>query len=338
MMADPIDVRDEASVSVARERARALGAAAGLDREAIESLAIVVSELGVNQLRHARLGELALGPTSRGGVPGVEVVALDSGFGIADPTAALRGARERPAGASLGAGLAGVLRLADEVDVAVRWGAGTCVWARKFARVPPRRSEVAIVSRPCEGEAVCGDEATFTRIGDVVVVGGADGLGHGHAAREASLRATAVLRAEVDRALAERAAPDALLREIDVALRGTRGAVMAVARIDPDRRTIEQASLGNVSAQLVRPSGSHRFGSLAGVLGTRRPGPMPALPLEATPTAPGDALVLFTDGLSTRATLADDHDLARQHPLVIAHQMILRFGRRNDDALVLVAR
>jgi anti-sigma regulatory factor (Ser/Thr protein kinase)/serine/threonine protein phosphatase PrpC len=336
MAVPPIDVRDEASVALAREHARALAAEVGLSREAAESLAIVVSELGMNQLRHARLGELALGATMRAGIPGVEVVALDSGEGIADPTAAVRG-EATGASAGLGAGLGGVLRLADEVDVAVRWGAGTAVAARKFARTPPRKSEVALVSRPCDGEVVCGDEAAFARLGDVLLVGVADGLGHGRAARDASARAAGVLRDAVERGLPERASPDGLLREVDAALRDTRGAVMSVARLDRDRGVVEHAGLGNVAAQLVRPTSSHRFAAAAGVLGNRRPSP-PPLPVESAPLGPGDTLVLFTDGLTGRATLADDRELARQHPLVVAHQLLVRFGRTNDDALVLVAR
>jgi anti-sigma regulatory factor (Ser/Thr protein kinase) len=337
MMGVPIDIRDEASISMARERVRALGAEVGLERPVVESLAIVVSELGTNQLRHARLGEITLRRTERAGVPGVEVVASDRGDGIADPTTALLG-RALLASGSLGAGLAGIARLADEVDVAVSWKAGTLVRARKFSRPPPRRSEVGVVSRPCDGERVCGDDAAFLRLGDVLLVGVADGLGHGNAARDASVRATAVLREQLDEALPERAEPAALLRRVDAALQGTRGAVMAIARLDPGRRIVEHASLGNVSAQLVRPRGSQRFGSAAGVLGTRRPRGMPNVPVEQAVFSPGDALVLFTDGLSTKTTLADDPELARQHPLVAAHQLLVRYGRANDDALVLVAR
>ena len=48
------------------------------------------------------------------------------------------------------------LPAADEVDIDVRLGEGTCVWARKFASPVPKAREVAIFGRPCEGEAVSG--------------------------------------------------------------------------------------------------------------------------------------------------------------------------------------
>jgi hypothetical protein len=136
-----------------------------------------------------------------------------------------------------------------------------------------------------------------------------------------------------------------------MALAETRGAVMAVARLSesigtlgkgpglPSPQTadeIEAACVGNVSV--------HAYGFSAGwrMLGTSfvldAPDPTRKPVREEHPLGPRDALVLFTDGLSTRTQLEGDLDLLREHPIVIAHQLALRFGRDNDDALVLVVR
>jgi hypothetical protein len=42
--------------------------------------------------------------------------------------------------------------------------------------------------------------------------------------------------------------------------------------------------------------------------------------------------------VASRAAIADDLALLREHPVVIAHQLFERFGREDDDALVLVAK
>jgi hypothetical protein len=52
---------------------------------------------------------------------------------------------------------------------------------------------------------------------------------------------------------------------------------------------------------------------------------------------PGELLVMHTDGLSTRTTV-EDPVLLRRHPLVVAHELLRRFSKNHDDALVLVAR
>jgi hypothetical protein len=59
---------------------------------------------------------------------------------------------------------------------------------------------------------------------------------------------------------------------------------------------------------------------------------------EREQIGPRDVLILFSDGINSRADLERDLDLLREHPIVIAHQFVERFGRDNDDVLVLVAR
>jgi hypothetical protein len=49
-------------------------------------------------------------------------------------------------------------------------------------------------------------------------------------------------------------------------------------------------------------------------------------------------LVLFTDGIESRASIEEDLALLREHPITIAHQLALRFARDSDDVLVLVAK
>jgi anti-sigma regulatory factor (Ser/Thr protein kinase) len=324
---DVVPILDEASVAVVREAARRLGGQQGLPRDRIESLIAAASELGHNQLAHARLGRMWLSAIEREGVAGLEIAALDAGPGIADPTAAMAG-QTRGAG-SLGVGISAAYRLADEMDFDVRLGEGTYAAARAFA-TPVPRSEVAVFGRPITGEPRSGDDAGFVRSGGVLLVGLADGLGHGPEAREASERAMDLLRRHGEGDVSS------LLEDCHGALQGTRGAVMAAARFDRRAGELRHAAAGNISTHLYWPKASRRLVSASRVLGAAGAArPRPVVERESLERRP--LLLMFSDGVSSRADLADDLELLRQPALVIAHQVLARFGRTTDDALVLVA-
>jgi anti-sigma regulatory factor (Ser/Thr protein kinase) len=320
-----ISVIDEASVALVRERVRAEAASVGLGKVATGSIVNVASELAHNQRMHARSGMVVVRTASRGDELGVEVVAADRGPGIVDVARALEGRPSRPG--SLGIGLAAVLELADEVDIDVRLGEGTCVWARKFDAPAPRRPRVGAFGRPFPGEPCSGDDASFVRGRDGLLVGVVDGLGHGEPARQASVRAARVLAAAVD------GTPERVLAECDRQLERTRGAVMTAARVDPGGEA-SVAGVGNVCAHVYGPGPSWRFGGSSYVLGS--PGRGCRIAVESHWLLTRDVLVLFTDGIRSRLDLTGELDLLREHPVVIAQRIVERFARDDDDVLVLV--
>lgn len=329
---DRLSVYDQASVSEARERARAAAAAAGLSTEATASLAIVASELAQNHLRHARGGMIAAAPIERDGLRGVEIVAADRGGGILDPQAALEGGVSLAGG--LGAGLAAVLRLSDEVDFDVRLRQGTCVRARKFEGAR-RRREVAILGRPADGERTSGDDAAFVRVGDDLLIALADGLGHGPDAAIAARAAVDSVLADPGRGLVD------LLTEASAALVRTRGAAMSLLRIDERFGGLHHCGVGNVTTCVIGPSNRRTFTGTSGVLG------MPAkvagrpfarrLEEERADLSAWDLALAFTDGLSSRAELDPRSERERRHPLLVAHALLRAFGRGHDDATIVVA-
>jgi anti-sigma regulatory factor (Ser/Thr protein kinase) len=334
--AEAAPILDAASVAVVRQQVRERSAALGLPEIVTGGLVNIASELGHNQLAHARQGYIALRALSRDGIPGLEVIAADAGEGIRAPSAALRAEPRIPESSdpalrmSLGVGLAAVIEHADETDFDVRMGEGTCVWARKFARVVPRRREIGIYGRPYPGEPISGDDATFVREDELLLVGLADGLGHGQLARVAARLAVDTLR--VQRA----ASLEHILASAHSELQKTRGAVMATARIHEPSGELESASVGNVAARLCGPQLNRRFSGRSFVLGS--PGNARKPVTEQQQVGQRDVLVLFSDGMTSRADLEGDLDLLREHPIVIAQQLVERFARDNDDVLVLVAR
>lgn len=319
---------DEASVSAAREAVRAEGARIGLERTLIEGVVVAASELVHNQLRHARGGRFAVRATARGGVPGIEIIAVDAGRGIADPARALAGMGG--SSTSLGAGLAAARRMTHEMDIDVRAGEGTLVRARAFAAPLPRRREIGVLGRPCPGELVSGDHAAFVRRDHALVVAVVDGVGHGAPAREAAAEAVAAFLAHSS------ASPLLILDACDAAVASLRGAVMAVARIDEHAGLVDHAAVGNVNTRVERFRASRILSGSSSTLGARAGRKKPLA--ESMAIEPAETVIMYTDGITSRLDLASDPDLLREHPIVIAEHIIANHARGNDDALVLVAR
>jgi serine/threonine-protein kinase RsbT len=126
-------VEETHHVALAAAEARRVAAAAGLDETEACAVAIAVSELAGNVVRHARApGTVELRPLADGDRRGVEVVVEDHGVGIADVAAALRDDFSTAGG--LGSGLPAVRRLMDEFELESRPGQGTRAKAAKWHR------------------------------------------------------------------------------------------------------------------------------------------------------------------------------------------------------------
>ena len=337
-----IPILDDASVSAARQCARDMALAQSMNVTEAERLATITSELAYNHLKHARCGQIAVRAIVRGDHLGVEVSAADEGEGIADPTRAFEGTPR--ATGSLGIGLAAVREHAHEVDVDTRLREGTGIRARVFRGEAPRRREVGVFGRPYRDEPRSGDHAWFCRDAERLLVAVCDGLGHGTAAREAAGAAIGVVAKQ------QNETPRAIIEECHRTLGPTRGGVMAVVSVGEgsttelrdlregvrEPRDLELASVGNITIEVVQPRSSRRFAASSFVLGSSQRGWRAHV--EIATIELDETLILYTDGITSRASIADDLMLLREHPIIIAHQLALRFGRENDDVLVLVAR
>jgi anti-sigma regulatory factor (Ser/Thr protein kinase) len=327
--AEAIPVLDDASLTLVRERVRELGREMGLPVKEVETSATAATELARNQLLHAKAGRFAAREIVRAGVRGIELVAADRGDGLSEPGRALNGITGSSRG--LGQGLAAVREASDELDFDIRIGQGSCVWARRFEAPPPYRSEVAILGRACPGENESGDDGAFVRADGTLTLGVIDGLGHGILARDVAATASSCFR---ERASDE---PASILAAVDEALRGTRGVVMAAARIHHEKHELEQAALGDIRTHVYRPRECRCISTSAGVLGEKRSRPR-RWRVEREELRAHDVVAVFTDGLSTHVDISEELALLRRHPVVIAEHLLEHFGRDNDDALVLVAR
>jgi hypothetical protein len=188
---------------------------------------------------------------------------------------------------------------------------------------------VGVWGQPLAGEAISGDDAIFRRDPGTLLVTLADGLGHGPSAREAS-------RTIVD-GVREHAATElgAMVTIVDQAARETRGAALTIVRVADRSSTAECAAVGNVGALIHHNGGTHRFGGMSATVGGKQTR-LGTARTEDVPFPTGAALILYSDGVSSRVSI--EASMLHDHPVVLAHAIAVEFGRATDDVTVLVVR
>lgn len=307
----------------------------GFDTTEIASLAIVAVELAGNLVRHHALnGSISVSTVMSEGRTGIQIISTENGPGIDNISLALADRRSsvEAGGTELGA----VRRQMDEFEVhssvpgrAADDHGGIVITARKWpanARAP--RFEFYACSRPLVSQNANGD-AWFVHedhLGLFLAV--VDGLGPGEVAASAAARAISHLRGNPTRS------PGRLVDELHAAMRGCRGAAIALIRIRMPERRLLHAGIGNVQARLCPPQGA-AFVTRPGNLGV---GPAPGRRVKEQDWPPDATLVVASDGLSTRWDLGDQADLMTGDVEAIANHLMHNFGRWTDDATVVVAR
>jgi anti-sigma regulatory factor (Ser/Thr protein kinase) len=328
-------IADASQVAEARRLVGDYARGRGLPEARRAQIAIVVTELATNLLKHGGGGDiLADAFDDRDGV-GIELLALDRGSGMADVERCI--ADGYSTAGSPGNGLGAIMRLSDQVRIYSRPGRGTAIMARFLTRppipapttqgpAPPTQIGAAVAPYP--GEIVCGDRwaVGYAQAGRTLLV--ADGSGHGI---EAARAAEAALRIFLDRIddSCER-----LVDQIHRALMPTRGAAVAVARIDTVASTVRYVGVGNITGVLVSNGVARHMVSNNGTAGHVAPRIR-----EFTYDFIGDPLViLHSDGLTPKWDITACPGLAAQHPSLIAGVLLRDFRRGRDDASVVAIR
>jgi anti-sigma regulatory factor (Ser/Thr protein kinase) len=321
-----VAVDDPATAGGVRRAAVALGAEAHLGEAALGKLGIAATEVATNLARHATGGVVLLRLCRTGDRTGVEIVATDTGPGIGDvDQASVDG---RSTAGTLGIGLGAIRRLTTGCDIYSQPGSGTVLAASVWDHPAPPPTWFAGVRRPIDGEAACGDGYAARAVHGRRQVLLCDGLGHGALAEAA---AQVIVSAFAD---APAAGPKAVLDHLHAQARPTRGAVAAVAELDPEAGVVRFAGTGNISATVGDTTGRRVMVSMPGILGHQR---QESREFEY-PLRPTDLVVLHSDGLTDRWRLDSYPGLVTHSPIVVAAALLRDAGRRRDDASVLVAR
>jgi anti-sigma regulatory factor (Ser/Thr protein kinase) len=318
-------VTDRSMTAEVRRSAAALAERLGFRETVTADIAIAVTEICTNLLKHAGGGTVMLSAGYRGGL---EVFALDKGPGMRDVEACL-GDGYSTAGSS-GTGLGAIRRLARCFDIYSAPQKGTVLYAGFGGerRLSASGLRIGGIRTAKPGETECGDNWSWRAIGlhDFIIV--ADGLGHGPLAATASSEALGVFRSTA----ADQ--PGMILQDVHAALRSTRGAAVAVARIDSARAEVSYAGLGNILGAIVTAGVVRHMVSYNGIAGHQAQ----KIAEFTYPWSPAAALIMCSDGLTTQWSVQPYPGLLRHGPEVIAGVLYRDFVRGRDDATVVVAK
>lgn len=333
---------ENSQIAEARRAITTLARHLSFDETETGKVALVVNEVATNLIKHAGGGQLLARSLESGGRAGLEILALDGGPGLANIGHAL--ADGYSTSGSPGTGLGAIIRLATFFDIYSLPGQGTALLAQVWkpaqrgrhsaATLRPGNGvlppyEIGAVCLAKSGEDVSGDNWAVSPAGDdglVIMV--ADGLGHGPGAATASLAAIQLLPEQA------KYNPRAIIEAAHPALFHTRGAAVAVVKLDPARQVAQVASVGNVAGAILQPDGVRRLTAYNGTVGHQ----LNKFQEFSYPWSAEALLLLHTDGLGTRWNLDTYPGLTHRHPGLIAGVLYRDFNRGNDDVTVVVVK
>ena len=322
-----VEVREDSDPGHARRVSQKMAGRLGFGEARTSDIGIVATELATNLVRHAGGGELLVHPMSLG-THGLELYALDRGRGMADVARCLEDGYSTAG--SRGVGLGSMARLTDALEVYSRPDGGSALMTRFCLESDEARSRIGVVCVALPGEDISGDGWARLDRGEVTTIMVIDGLGHGPRAAEATRVALAAFEEEAP----SQATVAESMQSLHARLHATRGASVALARIDWEARSLEYVGVGNISGVLLGADSRKHMISHNGTAGVRADRIQPFV----HPWPTDGLLVMHSDGLGSRWTLDGYPGLQTRDPTLVAGVLYRDFKRDRDDTVVLALR
>lgn len=325
-----LPVRDPSQVGEARRFAAVAAREHGLPPAEASKASLLATEAANNLVKHTGGGELILHCLEEAGVTGIEIAAFDKGPGMADLDRCMEDGYSTAG--SPGTGLGAMARLSSFFEIYSRPQQGTCIlmrlWGSGARKESERHFQVGGFSVPFPGETICGDGWVAEEENGRLTVMVSDGLGHGRLAADSSSEAVRVFRESPQDTPAQR------LEAAHGALRKTRGAAIAVARIDLHAQTIHFAGIGNIAGMVLSGGSTRSMISYNGIVGHQ----MHKVQELSYPWPRDGLLIMHSDGIQSRWSLDAFPGLERHHPSLVAGTIYRDFKRPRDDVTVVAAR
>jgi anti-sigma regulatory factor (Ser/Thr protein kinase) len=323
---------ESSQIGDARRQAARVATAAGFKPLTLGRLALVVTELATNLVRHAQGGLLLIGLRANTAVATIEVIAVDRGPGMRDVGYSMSDGVST--GGTAGTGLGAVRRNAGQFLIFSKPGIGSVIVARLAADGSPLDGTAqhagslvhAGICVAAPGETVSGDAWACRQDGHRASLIVADGLGHGPDAAEAADAAMRVF------AMHPGADARAVVERCHAALRSTRGAALASIDIDVSTRSLSFCGAGNIAARIISGVQDRSLLSQHGTVGVQI-----RKIQEVVYELPDHAvLVAHSDGIASRWDLKEVPELLSSDPIILAAHLIHHKLRGRDDATVVV--
>jgi anti-sigma regulatory factor (Ser/Thr protein kinase) len=331
-------IPDRSFASLTKKDITRLAESFALSESAVGKVNIIVSEMLSNLEKHAPQGGELLVKAIDKPIKGIEIICLDNGPGMNDPTCMLEDGVSTYG--SAGEGLGAIQRQSDVFDLYSYPGVGTVIVSQVYKsgsspRSNQQRYDIGsiMVSKPKEVD--CGDGFVVVHQDNGVYLVALDGLGHGANAKEASQLAVTTFCDQ------PKSDPADSLRTIHNNIRRTRGAVGFVAFIDTQKLHMTYCGIGNIAGKIF--STDNTLGNLPykniisynGILGHNVPGSFSNHTLEWSRNS---ILIVHSDGLKSRWDLSKYPNLQRHMATTIAAVLYKDNSRHTDDTLVLICK
>ncbi|MFW9996459.1 MAG: ATP-binding protein [Candidatus Odinarchaeota archaeon] len=326
-----IDVTHISDVRIARQKAEELARIIGFDDNKSAEIGLVAGELASNLVKYANKGMISITECNEDGQAGMVIESIDNGPGILDIEQAM--VNGYSTADSLGYGLGTVNRLMDEVDIQSTSESGTRITCKKWKSVDLQalRScplDIGVATRPHPRFTMNGDAFIIKKWSQSALAGVIDGLGHGQFAFKASSTARAYIEKHFDQSLLN------IFQGVGRACRSTRGVVMALVRFNWSERRVIHASIGNITTKIISDQKPVHLTIRRGIIGVNAPLPQ----INEYLWEPGQIMILFSDGLTSRWDWKDFSYLASQKAEAIARELLKKLAKYNDDVTVLVVK
>lgn len=339
-------IRDMADAKIAISKISApsfIKEASDIDRSLIGTM---VSELCTNIIKYAGRGIVRMSKLESAEALDIEIWVEDEGPGIPNVELAMKD--HFTTGNTLGLGLPGLKRMADDFLIRSEKEQGTTVYVRKRIKGKKEASQIApspktvgkavsknldplwdvgFYNRPMPGELVSGDLAFVIEFDAYLLVAMVDVSGHGHNANKLGLVAKNYITDHASKDIV------GLMKGLHTALVGTLGAAVGFFLVNIETETFQYVSVGNINAS--RCVGESWKGlSRDGILGHR----MPGIYLQNGVLKNGDIFLLWTDGLSQNIDTKIIKSHAYESAEKIAHDFVVEFGKKHDDASCIILK
>lgn len=325
-----IVITDRSSIGEARRTSSLMGERACMRKIELDRVPLIVTELATNLIQHATGGEIIIRMLPVDVARGLEIIALDRGPGIADLSHCMTDGYS--SGGTRGCGLGAVRRLSSEFDIYSTKPSGTVVISRIWSvdGKAAALTEFSAISIPAPHETECGDAWQLRLVDHNLSVIVVDGLGHGPLAAKAAAEGLAVFGD------GNFEGPLAYFEAAHSSMNTTRGAAIAVAKVNINQRKLHYAGVGNIAGRLIS-YGTGKSSSLIsqnGIVGTT----VRKLQQFDYQWEDGDLLIMHSDGLTDRWNMSDHAGLVRADTATIAAVIYRDTKRGRDDSTVLVVR
>ncbi|EKO40523.1 MAG: Stage II sporulation protein E (SpoIIE) [Solidesulfovibrio magneticus str. Maddingley MBC34] len=174
----------------------------------------------------------------------------------------------------------------------------------------------------------CGDVGVLVVDTEAAFVALVDVLGHGREADALATEIAAFLRDKSGGELPE------VMQALHEHLKGSRGAVAFLGRLDLPTGLFAYVGIGNISAKVFGPQPALRLGSRDGIVGYMMGTPK----LQSVRIAPRDIVLLCSDGIRDNFDPLEFPGIFRGEASDIAETVLQTLAKGNDDASCLVLR